>query len=70
MGMPLAQRRKPAATARIAASPPSMPVLTARIERSENTASICAVMTGAGTRWVAVTPSVFCAVMAVTAVAA
>ena len=43
----------------------TMPIFTAPTSRSENTASICAVMNPAGASWIAVTPLVFCAVKAV-----
>ncbi len=42
-----------------------MPIFTASTARSENTASICAVTKSGGTSWIAVTPTVFCAVSAV-----
>ena len=58
-------RSSPAATASIAAGRESMPIFTALTARSENTASICAVMKSGGTSWMPVTPSVFCAVSAV-----
>ena len=59
------QRSSPAATASITAGCESMPIFTARTSRSENTASICAVMKSGGTSWMPVTPLVFCAVSAV-----
>jgi hypothetical protein len=42
-----------------------MPIFTAPTARSENTASISARTKSAGASWMAVTPSVFCAVSAV-----
>ena len=42
-----------------------MPIFTARISRSPNTASSCAAMKSPGTQWMALTPRVFCAVSAV-----
>ena len=69
IGMPRAHCSSPPATASTPASPPSMPVLTARIDRSEKTAAIWAEIMSGGTLWTAVTPFVFCAVTAVTAVA-
>ncbi len=42
----------------------TMPIFTAPTARSENTASICAVMNSAGTSWMPDTPRVFCAVNA------
>ena len=56
-----------AATASTMAAVASMPVLTASAPMSPTTASICAVTMSAGTVWIPVTPSVFCAVMAVMA---
>jgi hypothetical protein len=44
---------------------PTMPTLTAATGRSDNTASIWAATMSAGTWWIAVTPSVFWAVTAV-----
>jgi hypothetical protein len=41
-----------------------MPTLTASTARSENTASIWAVMKSGGTSWIALTHRVFCAVSA------
>jgi hypothetical protein len=59
------QRSSPAAIASITGLCETMPIFTALTARSENTASICAVMKSAGTSWIAVTPLVFCAVKAV-----
>ena len=47
----------------------SMPILTAATEKSANTASICAATISGGTTWITRTPSVFCAVNAVNALA-
>ncbi len=59
------QRSSPPATASITSVRESMPILTASTARSENTAPICAVTNSAGTSWIALTRSVFCAVSAV-----
>ena len=45
-----------------------MPILTASTPMSPATASICAASNSGGGAWMAVTPQVFCAVMAVMAV--
>ena len=49
---------------------PIIPILTASTPKSPTTASICASTTSAGMAWIALTPSLFCAVTAVTAVMA
>ena len=51
------------------AAPESIPVFTASMPRSVATASICAPITSTGSSWMAVTPSVFWAVTAVSALA-
>ena len=59
------QRSSPAAIVSMAARRDTIPIFTAPISRSEQTASICAAMKSAGTSWIALTPLVFCAVSAV-----
>jgi hypothetical protein len=49
---------------------PIIPILIASTPMSLSTASICAMTVSVGTTWTAVTPSVFWAVIAVTAVIA
>ena len=49
----------------MAAGRDNMPIFTAPIARSENTASICAAMKSGGTSRTPVTACVFCAVSAV-----
>ena len=48
----------------------SIPIFTASAPMSDRTASICPLRISVGTAWTACTPSVFCTVMAVIAVAA
>ena len=45
-----------------------MPIFSASAPMSSITAQICAFRMSAGTPWIALTPSVFCAVIAVIAV--
>ena len=58
-------RSRPATASTIAVLK-SIPVFTASDPMSESTASICATTISTGTPWIAVTPSVFWAVIAVT----
>ena len=57
------------ATASTISALASMPILTAATSKSTRTASICATTMSGGARWMARTPSVFCAVSAVIALA-
>ncbi len=61
---------KLSATACAVSALPIMPILTASTPISLTTESICAITIAVGTIWTASTPSVFCAVIAVTAVIA
>ena len=63
------QRRIAAATVSTIAALASMPVFTASRRMSDATASICAATIAGGTMETPVTRSVFCAVMAVIALA-
>ncbi len=58
-------RRTPAATVAMIGALESIPVLAASAPMSPSTASSCAAMTSTGISWTAVTPTVFCAVIAV-----
>ena len=57
-------------TTSIVAASPSMPIFTTSAPISSNTTTICRAMKSGGTMCTASTPSVFCAVSAVIAVAA
>ena len=63
------RRRNTAATASIAATSANMPIFTASMRISSSTASHCAVIISGGNACTARTPQVFCAVMAVMALA-
>ncbi len=67
-GVPAGSSSSALATAATVSALPSIPILTASMPMSEATARTWATIMSGGTLWTAVTPTVFCAVIAVTAV--
>ena len=68
IGTTASSRSRASTTASIVGVSPSIPILTASTPMSSATARTWATMTSGAIAWTAVTPTVFCAVIAVIAV--